>query len=457
MLKKILATVSVAALVAGAAHAVELENNLGLTVADPTPLAAELDYAGGNVDGNLSIGFGPSAGLFPTGNVLVFVNLSGATFDGALTGAEAGGALSTSVISTGGQNGQSQVTFLVSGANNCAVASGAGAGTANCTLTLPVILNGADVNITVGLETDAGAPVDNTSQNSPVGLQLVDILPAFDISFSAAAGGPANVATLASLFTTLTDNDLGDIIVAVNDLDGDPVNKTLSGVNVVAGDIDELNFVLDGIMDPFATGAGTVEFGGNTADDIDAVTDEATYDAGPTLGTFDVVVTENGTTAIQRSSYTASVEIVPTALSGLVSNTTASGSLQPIVRDGTSIIFPWTQSATVGAVSGATSVFRIGNLDTSPAGAVFAEVRNSASAGAGYVDAGIVQLAPSIAAGGEFVTNSTGLEAALGDYGRGDIEFTIEAQSDELTGRQFVVRNGVIQQVQGGTIQQDLQ
>ena len=99
-------------------------------------------------------------------------------------------------------------------------------------------------------------------------------------------------------------------------------------------------------------------------------------------------------------------------------------------------------------------MFRIGNLDNVDAGAVFVEVKNS-SVGA-FSNPGIVQLGTSIAAGGELVQNSAQIEAAVGNYGRGDLEFTIEADPDTLTARQFVVRNGVIQQVIGGNVNQDI-
>jgi len=107
----------------------------------------------------------------------------------------------------------------------------------------------------------------------------------------------------------------------------------------------------------------------------------------------------------------------------------------------------------LGAASGTTSVYRIGNLDATAAGAVFVEAKNSTTAG--YINPGIVQVAATIPAKGELVLNSSSVEAALGNYGRGDVEFTVEANSTSLTGRQFVVRNGAIQQVMGGTVSQD--
>jgi hypothetical protein len=92
MLKKFLATASVVGLLAGAAHAVEIDNYMsasdGGDYDEVYPLAEEMDYDGGAVDGTLSFGFGPSAGSFPTGNVLLFVSATGVEFDGALDGTE---------------------------------------------------------------------------------------------------------------------------------------------------------------------------------------------------------------------------------------------------------------------------------------------------------------------------------------------------------------------------------
>ncbi len=410
------------------------------------------------------MGFGPTAGLFPTGNVLVFVTFTGAEFDGALDGSEVVGT-TTSVISSGGQNGASSVTFLVSGANLCLAATGVGAGSANCTLDIPVILTGTDVTVSVGLETDAGAPVDNSDEFNRVSLQLVDVVPAFDVDIVAdttptiadlnAIGGPFTA------FTGLSDAILGTIAVAANAVDygsGDvTVNTALGTVPVVPADVAGVEILVSGTMDAFEQPGGDVIFNVSSFDLVDVATDEAEYDAGSSLfAATDISVSPDGTTAIARSAYDAVVTVVPAPLSDLTSGTVDTGDLQSIERNGTQITFPWTQSATLGAVSGATSVFRIGNLDNVDAGAVFVEVKNSTDGAPGYVPPGIVQLDTSIDGGGEFVTNSGLLEGALGNYGRGDIEFTIEADPDTLTGRQFVIRNGVIQQVTGGTIEQDL-
>lgn len=456
MLKKFLVTASVAAMIAGSSHALVVRTNSvgneGI-FGNPTVLAAELDFAGEAVESlagsdETRVAFSPSAGLFPTGNVLVHVRVTGGVFGSALTGSEITGT-TTSVISSGGVAGGTEVVFLVSGANLCSVATG-------CDLDLPLVLDGSNVTFAVGLATDAGAPVDNSSAEIRVTETVVQIAPAFDIAFT--PDTVASTATLASLFDTLTDGNLGDIDVFANEVTlatlDYVVKSDLDGTLVGPGDVDSVVVVVSGFMDAFnptvLPAGGNFTIGGTSAA-VNNAADTATRNTG--LGTHAVIATPDLTTVIQRSDYSATVTITPAALSSLVEGTSATGDLQSITREGTSIVFPWTQSATQGGASGTSSVFRIGNLDNSDAGAVFAEVRNSSAAG--FTNPGIVQLATSIDANGELVRNSAQLEAALGDYGRGDIEFTIEANSTQLTGRQFVVRNGAIQQVVGGTIAQD--
>ncbi|KDA00628.1 hypothetical protein HPO_01325 [Hyphomonas polymorpha PS728] len=463
MLKKFLATVSVAGLMAGAAHAVVLGNATSGAAAagEPVPLASALDYAGDAVDGNLVVRFGPSAGLFPTGNVLAFVTVTGATFDGALDGSEVVGT-TTSVISNGGLNGGTTVTYLISGADLC------DAGTPTiCSMSLPVVLTGSDVSVSIGFETDAGADVDNTNRTSRVSLDVVDVVPAFAAVFT-----PDAVATTADLsaangpftaFTGASNDDLGDVLVRANTVNygagARTVKKDLANTNVVAADVDSITISVAGSMaafDPAATPAGDFLIGGASADDVDVAGRVATIELpGGALGSVQAVtVSEDGDTAIERSTYVASVNVAVAAASPLTAGASFSGALQSITRNGTQITFPWTQSATQGAASGTSSVFRIGNLVGTDAGAVFVEAKNTSEAG--YTNPGVVQVAPSIDANGELVVNSAQLETLLGNFGRGDVEFTVEAEPFDLTGRQFVVRNGNVQQVIGGTIDQDL-
>jgi hypothetical protein len=459
MLKKFLATASVAGLLAGAASALEVVPNVtGSPAGAPAILAAELDYAGGNVatvtDDELQFVFYPTGGTFPTGNVVLRVEVTGAEFTAALDGSEVTTVSGTSVISSGGSAGGSTVNFLLSDVSTCT------SGTP-CVVDLPLELTGGNVTVSAGLQTDAGVPIDNTSLTTLETATLALVVPAFSAVIDPSI--TTTQATLASLFTALTvDGILGDITVAPTQVDVDPtagvnlvtVKSALDGTPVGVGDVDSIDVLVEGTMDaydPASAPAGNFVIGaGPTTVDAAADTAEASIGLG-VLST--VTATPDGVTAIERSDYSASIVVSVTAGSDLTSGATFSGDLQPISREGTEVTFPWTQTATQGEASGATSVFRIGNLGASDTGAVFAEVRNASEAG--FTNPGIVQLAPSIDGNGEFVINSAGLEAAVGNYGRGDVNFIVEANDTTLTGRQFVVRNGVIQQVIGGTVFQD--
>lgn len=467
MIRKFLTSVAVAGLAAGAANALGLENlELAAAPTNPYPVADSLDFT--MTTETVNVGFGPSAGSFPTGNVLVFVDVSGGTFNAALDGTEAtiaGGG--TSVISSGGLKGGSTVTFLVSGADACAADATAAAMETTCSLNIPLDLDGSDVSFSVGLETDAGAPVDNSAEDNRVSLTVIDTAPAFAVSVVAdmnpttadlnATNGPFEDLVMGGA----NDAILGTITAGANAVsyDGgmttDTVNSDFAGTDVAAANAGAITFTLTGEQDAFDTMAG-----GDIAIDVMGATitpNAATDVAQGTLvfgATSTVTVVPDTNVAIERSDYEVAVSIAAAVAGPIQQAASGSGSLQTIDRNGTTIVFPWTQSATQGAASGTTSVYRFGNLDSIATGAVFVEVKNASEAG--YTNPGIVQVNSSIAAGGEFVTNSTTLETALGNYGRGDLEFTAEADPSELTGRQFVVRNGVIQQVTGGTIQQDL-
>jgi hypothetical protein len=500
MLKKFLATVSVVGLIAGGASALEIVPQVvaadtPVPAGQPIVLAAELDYDGDAVfttggvaplaagQGRLTFSFHPTgvaAGAsFPTGNVLLRVTVDGARFRSALTGAEvtSGG---TSVISEGGARNASDVTFLLSDVSTCVVG--------NCTVNLPLILEGGNVAVNVGLETDAGAPIDNTSLANLKRAVLAVEAPAFDVTIIAAQdldgvptpltslpgtcgptfGGLGNVtnATLASEYLALSDDfgppgaRLGLISVqprvvpfasAVSPCASvDIVRSSIGGTPVVAADVSDVIVSIEGTMDAFEDGDFLVN---GVSGSPDADDDTAAVDGLVLALAMPVVADPDGVTVITRSSYDVTVEVAIAASSDLTRGVTVSGEIDPIGRQGTQVTFPWTQSATQAEASGASSVFRIGNLTTSDTGTVYAEVLNSSAAG--FTSGGLIELTDAIEANGEFVINSAQLEAAVGDYGRGDVNFIVEAESDELTARQFVVRNGNIQQVIGGTVQQD--
>ena len=471
MLKKFLATVSVVGLVAGAANALEVVPQVvgAPAVGAPVALAAELDYDGGAVEtsgvhNQLRFAFHPTGGVFPTGNVVMRIEVTGAEFSSALDGSEVTTVAGTSVVSTGGVSGGSVVNILLSDVSACNA-------TFNCFVDLPLTLTSGNVSVDVGLETDAGVDVDNSSLTNLVSAQLAVAAPAFAISIDADTGPTvAELDDVDPFVNLIGDRILGLIAVDQNSVDVLPgagvlladVKVDLLGTDVdMAADVDSITVVVAGDMDPFTPNAPAGNFFFDPVGPAAAV--PATVSAAARTATLEVadgpieweaVVAEDGVTQIDRSTYIATVTVEVAAGSNLTAGATSTAPIQSITREGTEVTFPWTQSATQGEASGATSVFRVGNLSDIETGSVFVEVRNSSEAG--YTNPGVTQVADSIEAGGEFVINSAQLEAAVGNYGRGDVNFIIEADSDTLTGRQFVVRNGNVQQVSGGTISQDL-
>jgi|GEM_PF-5332103 len=470
MIRKFLTSVAVVGLVAGAANALELESQLG-DENEPHPVAAQLDFAMGAVAGDVLIGFAAETGALPADDLVFFVDVTGATFTEQYdAGIDFAMAVVTAVTSSGGAKGSSSVVVSVDDADMCAESTGAGAADATCIITLPLLLDGTDVTVSVGIETDAGVGIDLTADDNQESFLAIDIVDAWDIDII--ADTVPTVADLAALpggpFTGFlgapNDAILGTVAVAPNMIDYPPVgaavtvNDGLTVSAVVAGDAGTIATVIGGTVDAFdddIADPGNVLLAAAGCAVIDPTTDSATCLTLLADGATDAVsVVPDGSTPIVPSDYTATITVPGApAGAGLLGPQVGAGSLQPIIRNGTTIVFPWTQTSTQGAASGTTSVYRFGNLDTDAVGEVFVEVKNSSEAG--FVNPGIMSLAPSIDADGELVTTSSAIEALLGNYGRGDLEFTLEEASGNLTGRQFVVRGDVIQQVIGGTIADD--
>ena len=461
-IRTLLSSAAVSVIATGAASALGLENLEPVGAPEHSyPVADSLDYASGITE-IVEVGFGPSAGSFPSGNVLVFVDVTGGTFNSVLTGAEVAIPGGSSVISSGGLKGGTSVTFLVSGVDACTADAIPLVADTSCSVSIPIDLDGSDVSFSVGLETDSGAPIDNSASTNRVSFKVIETVPAFR-----ALVAPDFVPTFADLaaingpYTDLFgDNYLGffgagpNVIENANTMLFETVNSDFVGTDVGPANAGAVTFTLTGEQDAFDTMAGgTIIAAGPGTIVPNAATDIATGTIafGSTL---DIFVIPDGTVPIERSEYEVAISIEAAAAGPIQQAFSGSGFLEPIDRNGAAIIFPWTQSASQGAASGTTSVYRFGNLASSATGTVFAEVWNSSEAG--YTNPGIVEIASSIPAGSELVTASSALEAALGNYGRGDVAFYIDADPNDLTGRQFVVRDGIIQQVKGGTIAEDL-
>ena len=461
---KLLAGVMASAVLAGTAGAVDVTNTTGgAPGGDALALANNLDFTA-PVTGNVVFTVAPSSGAFPTGNVLVDVILSGVSLSAALTGGELAGA-TTSVISTGGAKGDSTVRFLISGANLCAP----------CTVTLPVTLAGTDASVSVGLETDAGADVDNSNFTNRVATDLISLQDPFDIDFTPLMADPvADLDSLPTPYTVFdpaagTSSGIGSISIAANSVDvsgpttgggAQTVSTDLTGTAVAATDIGDFDIASSGSFTAFdddtTTPGGDIfceDFGGMAPVSCDAVSPTAfAHDFANAFATYVLGVTADGTTPIERTSIPVDATVVGAGALLGGADFTASGSLNNIRREGTTIVFPWTASATQGQASGSASVFRFGNIGTADVGSVFVEALNSTNPGT----FGPAEVKAEILEDGEAVVNAAAVQAAIGDYGRGDLEFTVEEGPEAITARMFVIRGGALQSVMPGTTTQDL-
>ncbi|MEM9496247.1 MAG: hypothetical protein AAGA09_09610 [Pseudomonadota bacterium] len=459
---KLLAGVVASAFLAGTAGAVDLTNTTGgATNGDPLGLANTLDFAGTTpVTGAVVFDIDPSSGAFPTGNVLVDVVLTGALIATDLTGGELTGS-TTSVISTGGSAGEASVRFLISGADGCAP----------CTVTLPVGLVGTDVSVSVGLETDAGADVDNSNfDDKRVDTDLVSLEDPWAVTFTPDTTGAVADLDLADPFTlfdvalsagSTTVQDIGDIVVANNQVDygnGDKaVVGDLAGAALDSTDVAAIDVAGSGSFTAFdddTTGgalAGDITCGAASCTSITASSFAA--DLGGTIGTFAFGVEADTETAIESTNVAVEVTIEGDGDLAGTDDFTVSGFLAPISREGTNIVFPWTASATQGAATGSVSIYRFGNIGASATGAIFVEALNASAAG--YTSSGPGQVVATIGANGEAVVTAAAVEAAIGNYGRGDLQFSVEETASNVTGRMFVLRNDNLQSIMPGRTDQD--
>lgn len=274
--------------------------------------------------------------------------------------------------------------------------------------------------------------------------------------------GLSETAAIAQIGTVTIDHNLGGA-PTYYDLEGsltDPADVTRVSV-VVNGDTNAYNN--DGDGTPADLGFITIGAEGNYAvnsagflfdtDATVAALDQAAFLDGQASDIFasdlPVRLTADGD-EIRRSDYNV---VASYAFNQTVAyqnadgvpyyrvSETGTGDLESITRQGTTVIVPWTVSRTL---NGNMDTIRIGNLKNVATGPVLVQVRNIGVNGAGvplsgtgYVDAGAVQVAPSIDANGELQITSAQLGTLLGDYGRGDVEVTIEALQGEVTVRRF--------------------
>lgn len=386
-------------------------------------------------DGQALIVFDVETGTFPSGNVLFNIGLTGATFDGPLTGAifdfstcVGPGAAATAVLSTASAT---DAVFVISNLNDCLDGN-------NPTVRVPFDADvGVNVVLGLGIVTESGSvPVDGGARS----FTLLAASDAFRADIDAGATVTASVASTGGAYRRFTGNtvgpvSLGDIELQARtsvyvDLDGGVAPAVASALDITAVVSTVLGNFTAFITPPGAGGTATV---GGLATVRTAV--QAVIDSGVVAGhlaalvtaglAFDegadeaVLVTANGVTAIPNSTY--SVNIAATAVPGL-SIPVRSGALASIVRDGTNAILPWTASSTQSAGTGSQNFVRVSN----PTGVAYGLVTATVLATTGAVANATATLAASVAPNSEVLFTAAQLEAALGNFGRGDILISVE-------------------------------
>lgn len=443
--KKVLfGTVAALALV-GQAQALTISNVSVGTASIGTgsyALAAEIAFTTSAPSGTIAFDVLPTSGVLPSGNIVLTVSVSGAVFSTAVggsavavqTGTGTGCGPITSVLSSGGVAGTGSVVLILSGLNGCGDTPSEGV-----RVTLPVRVTGA-VSATAGLTTEANLAVDGGSFTRS---SIITLASAFAPTVT--ADTTTSQLTIASGFKSFSANNvLGTVQVVpstatiYSDLSQTTATST---ANVTSCTVTVTGSSFAG----FGTGTGSASLtvGGTTAT-ITGTTAvvSATGTAAATLcanGAASINVV-TGTVALNAATYSASIVAGYSTAAGFSTATeSASLAIDSIVREGTTILFPWAASSATVAISGSNNVIRIGNRSSTPITGLFARVVNSSDPA--YVNPGLVSLAPlTLPAGGEALIDSALLTSKLGQFQRGDIEIVVEASPGNLTTRRLVVR-----------------
>lgn len=436
--------------VAGGAHAgVLTAGPVGAaTVKAPVVLANDFDIKGTALSGSTGLNWAPSAGaILPTGNAILTVNIvGGATFGTAVNAGAVvtnGTCAPTTTVSSGGAATDKSVTFLVSNLQGCNNTPAN-----NLQFVLPTKLDGTNtaVNFEAGLKTELGTPIDGgvaSTYDSKTKTNLIDFKNAISVTIEADA--VPTYATLASKFKALTaDKALGTVKVAVAGYAKgiDDVTKVTADTEVTAvkltakGDFSTVDIKANGAttFTEATKGSGT-----------------ATASVAGGAATHTIAAAEQGTSpVIKASTYTIAADLTAAGYKA-AALTVAATPIQSITREGASYLIPWVASGALSTTSTSNTVIRMSNIGAGATGPVSVELLTSSSGVP--ASTALVQVAPSIAKGGELVLTSGSLQSVLGaDFGRGDIRITVEGQPSDLIVRRFVQStvNGALSEVSLG-------
>lgn len=441
----LLVAASVAAMAAaGAANSADLSVSLAtvpVTVAaGPYAIA---DVATGTLHGNIA-GDVTYASPVPSGNnLLVTLRLTNATFSEAVTIADIDlkdgtGTTITGqqkTISEGGQLGDNYVTFLVAGTATQLVKEieVAATGIKFAALAVPTFAIETTTEFGTAIEgkyAKFGAAnaatlvaykslVDieiEAAEKAILALSQDDIFSKFDVLKSPDA-------------SSATAAELGAIKVALNDVYlpalASGTNYNLTTTKVTKSVIQDVNFAY--------TGAN----GGTTGVALTPVGPVLTADlfAAPVVYSNDVVATLSGTNAKSNSDYGVTVRV---DFNDGYPSYSETGALASIRRDGVTAEVPWIASNVLANANSTKATIRVANKGTVPA-AVYAEYVTSVNGGTTLVAKNVPVEIGTVEGGKDLQITSNALTTALGEFGRGNVVITVEANAEDITVNNRVV------------------
>lgn len=459
-IKSLLAAVSMVALAASSAHAIEVDQ-LGTVFAQP--LALELDLAGEPVEGVVSIVITPTAGgNFAQGilqNVIVtlpagmtFSSVAGNTVSGTDITAN-GPSATTGTVFDGGAPGSSTVTYQISPNDNM---------TGSYTVNLPVAVGdgycaageGNGVSAIVAL--NSGGFVENDSDgdntNSATGAD------GFGGCASALDGTVTSDETIQDSFIALgtapntyfnlntAPAPLGSVAYAV---DGD-VSIDSGATDLPVSAIDEVvtyvtlpgNPAVGGLVVSAADNGGTSVGTVAPSPAGQAVHWTVTTNGAESLAGYNVFVSTNPVNPVaipnmQPTVVNATVEF--TGADFIDEEAGATGNLDALVREGATFgFFDWNAGPAIADPT--LSIYRVTGLTNAVNYTI--QVENSNNDGLYFGTA-----TPDAA--GEAVLVSTTLPVPA-DTGRYDFEITFESASTQIDVDRLLLRTGIVTDFGGG-------
>ena len=433
--------------------------NYGRSLLDLYLVAEE---AVGLAQGTLALQDRLSAGSLPSGNTVLEVALSNADFGAPFVATDIVGAPDcdasfTVVRSTGGTAADDTARFVIS--NSDSTCSG-------FDLNVPVAPSSVGtVTVRTSLRTEGNNPIDGGDAFLAAIFAVNAFQPTFNGNVGNAAGAEGDDFALLNptpTYTSLSDNGiLGKLaiyvderaqrdltpgnFVATTDVTDAVVRVTSSASNGFSafdgGAGCPGNPTLEGRAADSVTGNQVVFTGSTCAGDAPEDYIVELLSSKPNGSPFQVF--EDGG-VIASSSYDAFIayDLDPTFYNP-DEESEATGDFESIRREGTNVIARMLTSA---PVNGTTNIVRMGNLSGNDA-AVSVALRNSTDGST----AGITQIGE-IDAFGEIVVTPAMLASALGDFGRGDVEFIVEAAPADITAQRFHVTPNGVASVEWGTV-----